>query len=263
MTSTHPTTLGLALSTAELPGFRITESVYRPRERLPTHTHEHPALTLLVDGWFRESCGSRSYDCLPGSVLVRPGGESHENLYGPGGARCLLVEAIAARPEVRLFDEVGYAPPRATGHLVPLLYREFRTRDDVSPLALEGLCLELVAALARYSVSEKTAHVPRWLRLARELLRDRFNEPLRLGEIAAEVGVHPSQLARAFRREFGSTPSAYVRRRRVEWARRELLRSERSLAEIALDAGFADQSHFTRVFTRIQGVSPLRYRKKG
>jgi len=70
-----------------------------------------------------------------------------------------------------------------------------------------------------------------------------------------------SHLAKVFRAHEGVTPSEFVRVQRVEWARRQLLRSVDSLAAIALEAGFADQSHFTRCFRRVTGISPGRYRK--
>jgi AraC-like DNA-binding protein len=54
---------------------------------------------------------------------------------------------------------------------------------------------------------------------------------------------------------------SYVRRLRLDWAARELVRSETSLAGVALEAGFADQSHFTRFFKRHTGLTPQAYRR--
>jgi AraC-like DNA-binding protein len=63
-------------------------------------------------------------------------------------------------------------------------------------------------------------------------------------EIAAEAGVHPGYLAREFRKHYGSTVGAYLRRMRIEYACRELMDSSVAVANIATAAGFADQSHF-------------------
>ena len=75
------------------------------------------------------------------------------------------------------------------------------------------------------------------------------------------MGVHPAHLARCFKREYGQTVGEYARALRLEWAAEQLALDDASLAEIALGAGFADQSHFTRAFRQHAGVTPGRYRE--
>ncbi len=118
----------------------------------------------------------------------------------------------------------------------------------------------MLVSLARVSAAG-IRRTPPWLHRAQELLHDRFADSLRTGEIAKEVAVHPAHLARAFRGCFGVSMGAYVRRLRLEWAAMKLAHSERSLAELALAAGFADQSHFTRAFKRYSGLTPRAYRR--
>lgn len=72
--------------------------------------------------------------------------------------------------------------------------------------------------------------------------------------------MNPVYLARAFRKRYGCLPAEYVRRLRVEAASEALARSGRPLAQVALEAGFTDQSHFSRQFRRLTGMSPGRYR---
>jgi AraC family transcriptional regulator len=139
------------------------------------------------------------------------------------------------------------------------LYGEFRLMDAVSSLAIEGLGLEILAELARFAAPPR---LPPWLMRARELLHDRFRENLGLAEIAAEVGVHPVYLASTFRRHFRRTIGEYHRQLRVEFACRQLATGGASLVEIAVAAGFADQSHFARVFKRYLGLTPGAYRKQ-
>ncbi|TML40685.1 MAG: helix-turn-helix transcriptional regulator [Actinobacteria bacterium] len=100
------------------------------------------------------------------------------------------------------------------------------------------------------------------LRSAEELLRARLSDRLGLGELAETVGVHPAYLARAFRAHYGLSVGEYGRRLRLAWAAAELAGGETPLAEIATEAGFADQSHFTRVFKRHVGATPARYRER-
>ena len=80
------------------------------------------------------------------------------------------------------------------------------------------------------------------------------------GEIAAQVGVHPVQLARAFRKRYRCSVGELQRRLRLEHASRQLVTTHRTLAEIALAAGFSDQAHFCRVFKAHTGLTPARFR---
>jgi AraC family transcriptional regulator len=140
------------------------------------------------------------------------------------------------------------------------LYQEFRRSDAASSLAIEGLALEMCAALSRQSGTSATRRPARWLHHARELLRARFRENLSLADVADSVEVHPTHLARTFRQQFGCTIGMYVRRLRIQAACDYLSTSDLSLVEIAMSVGFADQSHLARTFKRMMGVSPSGYR---
>ena len=80
-------------------------------------------------------------------------------------------------------------------------------------------------------------------------------------EVAATVGVHPVHLARVFRLHYGTPVGAYVRGLRLEWAAGRLTASDDNIAQIALQSGFYDQSHFTRAFKHQFGLTPLAYRR--
>ncbi len=141
------------------------------------------------------------------------------------------------------------------------LYEEFRQPDELSPLAIEGLMLELLAECSRQASRTRDRQPPRWLLTVGELVRARFCEPLTLGTVAEAVGVHPAHLARVFRRFHGCTLGDHVRRLRVEFARRRLATSDAPLADIAMAAGFSDQSHFSNTFRRHTGLSPAAFRR--
>ena len=72
--------------------------------------------------------------------------------------------------------------------------------------------------------------------------------------------MHPAHLARVFRAHHGVSVGEYARRLRLAWAAGELARTDTPLAVIASQAGFADQSHFTRLFRQHLGITPARYR---
>jgi AraC family transcriptional regulator len=140
------------------------------------------------------------------------------------------------------------------------LYSEFRQPDELAALAIEGLGMELMAGLLRESVREPVKKAPLWLRRAEEIIRSRFADRLALVDIAEAAGIHPVHLAREFRRFYGSTLGQYVRQRRIEYAIGLISKAGSSFADIALAAGFSDQSHFSRTFRKLTGLTPRQFR---
>jgi AraC-like DNA-binding protein len=82
---------------------------------------------------------------------------------------------------------------------------------------------------------------------------------VRSAELESVAGLSRYDLARQFRLMVGTSPHRYLLMRRLDLAR-ELLHRERPLVDVACDAGFADQAHFTRVFKSAFGLTPARYR---
>jgi AraC-like DNA-binding protein len=98
-------------------------------------------------------------------------------------------------------------------------------------------------------------------RLARaaEYIDDNYTRALKLEDICAAANLSPSYLIRAFRQHYGMTPHAYVVNRRIEFSRAQLRRG-RAIAEVAADAGFADQAHLQRAFRQFVAATPGQYR---
>ena len=118
----------------------------------------------------------------------------------------------------------------------------------------------MMAELARCSSKQSEQGVPAWLDEVRQKLASRIAETPPLAELAASAGVHPVHLAREFRRHFRCTIGDFVRRVRVEFACREIAETDAPLSEVALAAGFYDQSHFSNVFRQFTGMTPTAYR---
>ncbi|MBB5744476.1 helix-turn-helix domain-containing protein [Brevundimonas variabilis] len=126
-------------------------------------------------------------------------------------------------------------------------------------MIIEGLALDLAATvLSPDELNEDPA--PEWLQRAQELIDDMAAQPgIEVQSIAAEVGVHPVSLARRYRRHYRQSPAAAIRQARADRAAGMMARGS-DLASLAADAGYADQSHMTRDFTSIYGLTPARYR---
>jgi AraC family transcriptional regulator len=94
-----------------------------------------------------------------------------------------------------------------------------------------------------------------------QYLEENLDRNLSLAELAGVVHLSVFHFTRKFRAEFGCPPHAYVMRRRIECAKTQLARGNVPLKVVAANSGFADQSHMTRLFQRLLGVTPAEYRK--
>lgn len=98
------------------------------------------------------------------------------------------------------------------------------------------------------------------LRRAADFIRAHCTEALTLARICAAAGLSASYLTRVFREQYGLTPHAFLMDQRIQYARRRLRRGH-AIAEVALDAGFADQAHFQRAFKQRLATTPGHYRE--
>jgi AraC family transcriptional regulator len=232
---------------------------------MPRHAHEPASFSLVLEGSYAETIDGKEFDCRPATLVFRPPAESHAVAFAGAEARIFRVDV-----EARWLERAGERLPalRAAAEftggapvwLAHRLYREFRLSDQFSPLAVEGLTLELLAETARSTTRARAAAPPRWLERVREMLHARPAEAPSLSEIAARVGVHPAHLSHEFRRFYGTTAGEYLRRVRVEQAALIVARTELPLSEVAAAAGFYDQSHFSNAFKRATGATPAEYR---
>ena len=143
------------------------------------------------------------------------------------------------------------------GEVVALALRmleELSANDSESGLSIEALNWRFWPHLAARYWRRKSQ--PQWLKDARDTFDSRLDESVSLRCVASEVGVHPVYFAAAFRRFHGCSPGQYLRRKRFERARHLISNPDVSLAQVAIDAGFSDQSHLNRVFRRFTGMTP-------
>ena len=255
-------------SEQEMAGLFATETSHPARFEIPRHAHDLPSFYVVLEGSLTESCDHSRRDLGTSSVVFTPPGEIHSNVFHDAGGRCFLVELSShwadRLEDSRLLPEKSFeAHGGELTWLTTRLYKEFRDVDTVSPLAVEGVALEILAAICRRSDPSdhvSAHHLPGWLRAARDLMRDRYSETMTLDDLAGQVGVHPVHLARTFRKRFRCSLGEYQRRLRVERASHELVATRRPLADIALIVGFADQAHFSRVFKARTGLTPGKFR---
>jgi len=256
---------GRQIRQREVSGVHLVENCHDGPHRIGRHVHASPYLYYVLSGASQETYEGGSRTATPRSVFFQPAGLEHENQWlAPGSCLHLeLDESMIARVKGSGADLsccFEFAPGLST-KLALQIHDEMNATDSASGLCLEGLVLELLAQMCRVRSAHPGGAPPMWLVRARDLVDSSFHENLSLQAIADAVGTHPAHLAKAFRKYYRCTVGDYVRQARIKAAQRLLCESLMSLGEIALGAGYSDQSHFCRSFGKACGVSPSEFRR--
>ncbi len=203
-----------------------------------------------------------------GDVIMANPGEMHDGMpfdSNPRRWRMIYIDPVLVASEVEeeTLRPVEIVRPVARDQLLAGLFaRLFVCLIDPRPdrLALdETLLRSLMHILSQHGTTPPAYRGPSpCVAKAIERLNANPEAPVSLAELAALSGVSRFQLMRGFAREVGITPHAYLVQRRVCLARR-LLAGGQTPARVAIEAGFADQSHMTRAFVRHLGITPSRY----
>jgi AraC family transcriptional regulator len=160
-----------------------------------------------------------------------------------------LSSNVASTP-VLLSEELAVPMARTYGAIM---------HGTFSPLCLEGILWELIGAVSRFDARSERK-IPQWLKRCVEFIRSNYSQALTIQDMALCIGVHPVHLAREFRRLFGQTVGEYAHQVRIRSACSSLVSDDSTVAQVAMDCGFADHSHFCRVFKRLIGRSPSAFR---
>jgi AraC family transcriptional regulator len=246
-------------------GFRFTEKAYSMHATLPAHAHELSHFCFVLAGSYREKICRRLFERAPAALVYYPPDVSHAEEHFETGRHFLVEIDFKPLERLREYGARLFEPVLLDGYsslwLAARMYREFSERDEFSALALESLSTELLIAASRQPAPTTDRRPPQWLERVREFLRQNFAEPPGLDELARAAGVHPTHLARVFRQFERCTVGDYVREVRIDYARTRILSTDEPLVDIAFAAGFADQTHFTRSFKRITGMTPGEFRR--
>jgi AraC family transcriptional regulator len=163
--------------------------------------------------------------------------------------------------------EPGLVDP-VVGHLAGALSATLAMPAVANSLFVDQVCLSVCAHLAGHYGGQRRAPLPAASGLspgmasrAKELLAAHVAETLSIEDLAQACGLSRSHFGKAFKLSTGLTPHAWRQQYRIERAQALLLGERVDLAAIAALCGFADQSHFNRVFARLVGDTPGNWRR--
>jgi len=233
----------------------------------PRHSHDTYGIGIMVSGAQRSWSVVGQVEAQAGDVVMVNPGEMHDGspIGGARGWRIIYIDPPVVRRAIA--DDVAEADltikpvardPRL-GANVARLFGALGTGDALLTEECLARCLMLVIESHDIRGRRKPIASPSIMR-ALERLDDAPNTAVSLQELARCCGMTRFQLVRGFAREVGTTPHAYLIQRRVRLVR-QLLAGGAAPADAAMRAGFSDQAHMTRVFTRHVGITPGRYRR--
>ena len=228
-----------------------------------THRHHDLHLCIVVSGGFEQRVGSERRACAAPHVRVSPPG-SESDVHFATDSRCFLVHArgAGAVDDVTIPERACFSSTAEVARLSRDLVDAFAQRDDHVPLHLESLTIELFANATKWRAGRVSSRPPQWLRRARELLHECYQQSIDIAALADTAVVAKTHVTRAFRTHYGCSPGEYLRALRLEQARARLVNTDMPVAHIAAETGFFDQSHLTRLFTKTYGLPPVAYRSR-
>lgn len=219
------------------------------------HGHETGHFMLVIGGRYRTEARP-GHGAQPLLVYNPPGTWHRDRFEGPGLFFSIELDAARSR-EAASFGLPAMPTRLGTPRAQAAMRRILRACANRRTEAMEGLCLELFGETGRQYEESR----PAWLERTLDRLRAAPLDAAPIAALAAEAGVHPVHLARGFRRHCGTTPGEFQVALRLAAAAEALRAGSQPIAEIALDCGFADQSHLSHRFRDLYGLPPAAYRR--
>ena len=245
-------------------GLLLTKTAYQANKEIPTHLHQESYLAVVIAGDYRELGKDFDDTVKPGASIYHPGREVHKNYIGKAGATLLNLEMPDS-----FWEQKGLADLKPAQRILGQdpRYLDYATRisDEMANpkrlglIGIEGLALQILDLFLR--LNNQPEEAPRLLEKVDGFLHEHFSQPLTIDQIAGKFEVSAGWLSRKFRQHYGENISDRIIRLRINEAIRLLNNTNKTLAEIAVNVGFFDQSHFTRTFKKKRGTSPGHYRR--
>ncbi|MDJ0759423.1 MAG: AraC family transcriptional regulator [Woeseiaceae bacterium] len=228
------------------------------------HEHVQAYFMLTENCVYREQLGSKTFHHSANTIIWRPQEISHADGMARTNGRTF---SVYVKDELmKQFADYAKTPAEFSENntylvlLARRLRNEFRNWSQGSELIAEGLVLEMLGHAARADTRTRKL-APLWLdriveKLECEFLQDHSNERL-----AREAGVHPVHLSRTFRKHYGKSIGSFIKEKRVHHAMLLIEQGRMTLAEVASASGFSDQSHLSRGFKEVIGITPGAFRR--
>lgn len=254
--------LGQTLQRFQSSHFSVVYRSYSPGGFMPLHEHERPYICIVERGSLEDASSRGTHVCAANSAFFRPARLAHANRFGDSGAHCWLLQISSDWlkqwfPDLDRWHVPTANDPRAMVELRELK-RELNIKSVDAALAAESLVQLLLVRYARAAVRHTSTP---WAKMLAARMREAPLTIRNLEAAAQFAGVHLAQVSEGLRAVTGMTFREYAICCHVGHAARIVsTHPEMSLCEAAIACGFTDQSHMTRSFRKVLGVTPADWR---
>lgn len=253
---------GEITSNRHFDGLTVGTTAYRKGTANDTlHAHDNPTICFLLEGGGIERKNRNIYERPACDVRFYHAGELHQSIIKVFPSKCVNLELEP------LFLNQYEIPENiinlaVTGNLdvtflMLKIHGELMADDSFTNSSIKILFLSMLNETRTLSNRKK----PAWLVKLHELLNDRWSEQLDLEDLSLAVNVHPVTISKHFTKYFSCTLGEYMRKLKVGKSIYLIKNTRLSLTEIALQCGFADQSHFIRNFKKMTGLLPKDFKQ--
>lgn len=259
---------------SDTPDLILSDAHYSEYHFSP-HYHLDYHIGLVIDGIQRQRFDGKTVLLGPGRISVMPPGEVHDGIGYENSDYRMKTFRVSPTLLREYFEDIfeTHAEPSFGGAMVEnsqisnrllALHHDIQRANSISPLALEEHWLKLMAPLFSQLcvISPKAVigglSLKHW-HWVKDYCYDNLSTKITLEKLASLCGLSRYQFLRRFEKTTGVTPKAWLIQLRLEHACGLLRRSNHSIASVATEVGFYDQSHFNRAFRQAYGVAPSQY----
>ena len=256
-------------------GVNFVDAFYPPGYEFPRHIHDDLVIAITQSGAGRAETSGLSDYAGPNTLWISGAGEYHAGLVcekGPWRYKALYISPSAIREVASTISENSqqiFSVPHqilensSLSHAFLTFYETIKSgasKEELHSVWVEVVGIFLITSNSSDSISEPALNKKEEARILRvvELLREEFNQPITLQEMASIANLSRFHFLRLFKTTIGLSPHRYLNQIRVATAK-NLLDQGYAPADVACRVGFCDQSHLNRLFKQVFAVTPGEY----
>lgn len=229
--------------------------------KLKNHSHSNFHLCFVVQGSFEEINNSKVVECKKQSVRISKPTAKHEIYFGSEGGECIIIQLNDRFANINNpwfhFNEDSFYDSHSS-YISDFFIN--KNINSISPSTLEIALRKFLASCLNNNNHELCE--PDWLKEVKYFIDSNPSLSFDSSKIAEKVGVHRVHLSRTFSKLMGCTLQEYIILKKLETAHSFLNESDLNITSVAYEAGFADHSHFNKIFKRYFNTNPLLYKSK-
>jgi len=213
------------------------------RNTMQPHHHDYLSISLLLSGSLIEHTTTGTTIAKPGSLLIKPHALIHSDIFTE---KCTILS-------LNIFDWKYYDLDCKNWEII----HQNNTLKHFINLISNKNRQENIHDIKKYLTPKYTTYsVPIWLKKIKEIIDFHFLETLQVSRLAKEAKVHPAYLGKVFKIHFGTDIKSYQKQLKIHYAISKITNNKSNLTQIAYDAGFSDQSHFSRELKKLTDFTP-------